>query len=121
MDEENEKKVLQFSDDCDSESENDNSSGLKINKTFANEYEKRKRRQELINANQNDECQIDDDSSSDESEDEVAELLTPKVDLQILKVRILEAFLRRRILDGLLKVDISNICIPLSDNQCIKK
>ena len=48
---------------------------------------KRKRRQELINAKQNDEDFSNDESSSDESEDEGAELLTDKVDLQILKVR----------------------------------
>ena len=84
-----EKKVLKFSDSSSvSESENEQSKNrFKINKSFASEYDKKKRRQELINANQGDE-DFSSDSSSDESEDENAELLTPRVDLQILKVRV---------------------------------
>ena len=85
MSEKEKKKVLEFSD---SESDIENkSNNFKINKEYATEYDKRKRRQELINAKQNDEDFSDDESSSDESEDEGAELLTDKVDLQILKVR----------------------------------
>jgi len=82
---------MNFSDDSDSDSDNEGSSSpdkdkFQINKTFATEYEKRKRREELLNAKQGGGDDSDDDSSSDESEDEDAELLTPNVDLQILKV-----------------------------------
>ena len=72
---------------------------MTINAKFAKEYEKRKRKQELINERQrrkqeygdidgfsDDDDDDDGSSSSEESEDEDAELLTPKVDLQILKV-----------------------------------
>ncbi|GFH59161.1 hypothetical protein CTEN210_15637 [Chaetoceros tenuissimus] len=83
MSDKEKKKVLEFSD-SESDSENE-SNNFKINKKYATEYDKRKRRQELINAKQNDEDFSDDESSSDESEDEGAELLTDKVDLQILK------------------------------------
>ena len=78
---------------------------MKINEKFAKEFQQRKEREELINVrqeerkgdkhnfsnvnnknNNNDESDDDDDgSSSDESEDDNAELLTPGVDLQILK------------------------------------
>ena len=62
---------------------------LAINVKYATEYEKRKRRQEFINSRQDQDDGSDDvsDESSSESEDEDAELLTAKVDLQILKVR----------------------------------
>jgi hypothetical protein len=79
------KTLLDFSD-SDSTSEQSNDNHLRINKTFADDYEKRKRRQELVNAQQNDEDTSDYESSSDESEDEDAALLTSKMDLQILKV-----------------------------------
>lgn len=86
MSEPKKKELLQFSDsESDSESDKSNHGHLKINKTFADDYEKRKRRQELLNAQQNDEDTSDYESSSDESEDEDAELLTSKLDLQILK------------------------------------
>mmetsp|Transcript_4723 Transcript_4723/g.9032 ORF Transcript_4723/g.9032 Transcript_4723/m.9032 type:complete len:743 (-) Transcript_4723:418-2646(-) len=78
------KTLLAFSE-SDSDSEQSNDNHIRINKTFADDYEKRKRRQELLNAKQKDEDTSDYDSSSDESEDEDAELLTSKVDLQILK------------------------------------
>ena len=72
---------------------------LKINSTFAKEFQERKQREELINVRQERKMsalmsRLEDDeddetsSSSDESEDEDADLLTPGVDLQILKVRI---------------------------------
>lgn len=81
------KTLLDFSD-SDSSSEQSNDDHLKINKTFADDYEKRKRRQEFLNAQQNGEDGTSDyESSSDESEDEDAALLTSKVDLQILKVK----------------------------------
>lgn len=92
-DKEEKRKLDVFGDSSggeESEDENENnlsSQRFKINKSFASEYDKRKRREEMINANQNgDDFDDDDDSSSDESEDDNAELLTPKVDLQILKV-----------------------------------
>ncbi len=89
MSKERKKQILEFSDSSsESESENEQQSrnAFKINKSFANEYDKRKRRQELMNAKQGDDDDFSSESSSDESEDENAELLTPKVDLQILKV-----------------------------------
>ena len=90
-DKEEKKKLDVFGDlsggeESEDEDENNLSSQrFKINKSFASEYDKRKRREELINADLNGDDD-DDDSSSDESEDDNAELLTPKVDLQILKV-----------------------------------
>ena len=86
MAEETKKKILKFNDsDSESENEQSNDNNLKINKSFASEFEKRKRQQELINSKHNPQYFSDDDSSSGESEDEDAELLTTKVDLQILK------------------------------------
>lgn len=83
------KQQLDFSSQSDSDSNSDSDAPLKlsINKKFATEYEKRKRQQELVNARQEGEVNDDSDysSSEDESEDENAELLTEKVDLQILK------------------------------------
>jgi protein KRI1 len=87
--EEKKKQQLDFSSQSDSDSNSDSDAPLKlsINKKFATEYEKRKRQQELVNARQEGEDYDDSDysSSEDESEDENAELLTEKVDLQILK------------------------------------
>jgi hypothetical protein len=62
---------------------------LAINVKYASEYDKRKRRQEYVNSRQDQAGESDNgsDESSSESEDEDAELLTAKVDLQILKVR----------------------------------
>eukprot|EP00551_Chaetoceros_affinis_P005227 CAMPEP_0203683190 /NCGR_PEP_ID=MMETSP0090-20130426/47391_1 /ASSEMBLY_ACC=CAM_ASM_001088 /TAXON_ID=426623 /ORGANISM="Chaetoceros affinis, Strain CCMP159" /LENGTH=802 /DNA_ID=CAMNT_0050552319 /DNA_START=44 /DNA_END=2452 /DNA_ORIENTATION=- len=83
--------------DIDNKNKNDNDSDsdsndnkLIINAKYAKEYDKRKRRQELTNLRQkknDDDSSVgsDDSSSSEESEDEDGELLTPKVDLQILK------------------------------------
>ncbi len=92
MSKKEEKKLIEFSDDSDSDSDSSSDrkaskKGFQINKKFASEYEKRKRRQELVNAQQ-DGYGSDSDESSSESEDENAELLTPQVDLQILKVRL---------------------------------
>uniref|UniRef100_A0A7S3QAT5 Uncharacterized protein n=1 Tax=Chaetoceros debilis TaxID=122233 RepID=A0A7S3QAT5_9STRA len=66
---------------------------LVINKKFAQDFEKRKRREELSNERHDQrngwgrsgDRDSDDDESTSESEDEDADLLTPKVDLQILK------------------------------------
>ena len=55
---------------------------LKVNKTYAKEFNDRKRREELAN------CHVDEEesSSSDESEeDEFADLLTPQLDIKIFQ------------------------------------
>lgn len=77
-----------------SSSDEEDNNKLTINSKFAKEYQERKRRQELTNERQrktrfgdDDEEGVNSDSSSSESEDEDGELLTPTVDLQILKVR----------------------------------
>ena len=86
-----------------SSSDNDvDDNKLTINSTYAKEYETRKRKQELTNERRQtfngdlDSNEMidddDDDSSSEESEDEDGELLTAKVDLQILKVRLFFCF-----------------------------
>ena len=91
-------KVLDLSDDSsDGESGNEKTyKSFKINESYASEYDKRKRRQELINSKQGDDG-FTSDSSSDESEDENAELLTPKKELQILKVRYCTIFINRNV------------------------
>jgi len=122
MAEETKKKIIEFSDsDSDSENELPNKSSLKINKSFASEFEKRKRREELINAKHNDEYFSDDDSSSDESEDEDAELLTAKVDLQILKVSFL--FIPKRCTQhhACHNTDNNSFVSIFADNQCTKE
>lgn len=59
---------------------------ININQKYAREYEVRKRREELQNnRNINEEDGISDSDSSDESEDEEAELLTPHMDVKIIK------------------------------------
>ncbi len=101
MSKEEEKKLIDFSDDSDSDSDSSDrqpsKKGFQINKKFASEYEKRKRRQELVNAAQ-DGYGSDSDESSSESEDENAELLTPQVDLQILKVRFLSVHQKNKLI-----------------------
>ena len=72
---------------------------LKINQKYAKQFQERKLREELINVRQEQKLRdlkakvdgMDDDDSvgsesSSSDEDEDAELLTPGVDLQILKV-----------------------------------
>ena len=62
---------------------------IRVNKRFAKEYSSRKQREELRNAEQQQQQQDSDDlstSSSEESEDENGDLLSPSVDIHILKV-----------------------------------
>jgi protein KRI1 len=65
---------------------------ITVNQKYAKDYNQRKRREELTNHKKSirfddnvQERYFDDDSSASSSEDEDAELLTPQVDLQILK------------------------------------
>ncbi|CAN0033085.1 unnamed protein product, partial [Discosporangium mesarthrocarpum] len=63
--------------------------GLRVNEKFARRFEKRKRAQELEAANRvglsSDGEDSDSDESESETEDEDADLLTPALDLQIIK------------------------------------
>jgi len=83
----------QDGDDDDGDDDN-----IVINQKYAREYEKRKRREELNNQKKlhpgidgllsgdgENAVDDDDDDSSDESEDEEGELLTPQLDVQIVK------------------------------------
>jgi protein KRI1 len=72
-----------FDDDIDSSSDEevDVSERLQVNKRFAKNYQSRKQLEELRNHHESD----DDSSSDDESEDEDGNLLTPSMDVSILK------------------------------------
>mmetsp|Transcript_14291 Transcript_14291/g.31009 ORF Transcript_14291/g.31009 Transcript_14291/m.31009 type:complete len:873 (+) Transcript_14291:64-2682(+) len=67
--------------------DDDEDGGLKINTQFARQYEVRKRREELTKHRTDRRANdgSDDDESSSESEDEEGDLLTPHLDVQILK------------------------------------
>jgi len=66
------------------EEEVNESEKIRVNKRYAKEYQSRKQREELRNVRQE---QGDDNSStSSESEDEHGDLLSPSVDISILKV-----------------------------------
>lgn len=73
--------------------DNDDDEGLdveediRVNKRFAKEYTSRKQREELKNVEQQQQQDSDDSSSTSESEDEDGDLLSPSVDISILKVR----------------------------------
>ena len=71
--------------------ENDNESieneqKIRVNKRYAKEYQSRKQREELRNVRQEQGDIISEDSSTSESEDEDGDLLSPSVDVSILKV-----------------------------------
>ena len=71
----------------DSSSESSSSSSddqLKVNKSYAREYQTRKQREELRQVRERDEQNTSDESSSEE-EDEDGDLLTNSVNLQFLK------------------------------------
>ena len=61
--------------------------GFTINAAYAEKYEKRKKAEELSNLKEKYAHAIDSEqeNSDDEEEDEVGELVTPEIDLQIFK------------------------------------
>lgn len=65
------------------DSSDDEEDRLHVNKSYAKEYQSRKQHEELLNTTALDEDE--DDGSTSESEDEDGELLTPTVDVNILK------------------------------------
>jgi len=67
------------------ESSHDHEESLVLNKKYASEYQKRKVKEDLINSRHNFHDDSGSDCSSSESEDEDGELLTPVVDLEIMK------------------------------------
>ena len=74
-----------FEDDNESLSmEEDDEQTIRVNKRYAKEYQSRKQREELQTMRQE---QGSEDSSTSESEDEEGDLLSPSVDVSILKVR----------------------------------
>ena len=79
------------SDDASSSDEEEQANApksiLKVNKKYAREFDQRKRREELLNARQSGEYldSDDEDDSSSEEEDEDGELMTPGMDLSILR------------------------------------
>lgn len=85
-------QLLDDSSDEDSSSDEEEQvnapkSILKVNKKYAREFDQRKRREELLNARQSGEYlgSDDEDDSSSEEEDEDGELMTPGMDLSILR------------------------------------
>lgn len=85
-------QLLDDSSDEDSSSDEEEQvnapkSILKVNKKYAREFDQRKRREELLNARQAGEYlgSDDEDESSSEEEDEDGELMTPDMDLSILR------------------------------------
>jgi protein KRI1 len=83
------KKIFDEGDESSTSSSSEGSSSssdvkLKVNKSFAKEYQNRKEREELRTIRQRDE-DYDSDGSSSEEEDEDGNLLTKDVNLQFLK------------------------------------
>lgn len=72
-------------DDREEDEVEEQDSSFRVNKRYAKEYTSRKQREELLHARQ--QGHGDDSSSSiSESEDEDGDLLSPSVDINILKV-----------------------------------
>lgn len=59
---------------------------IRVNQKYAKEYQSRKQREELLNVRQQGGDEDDESSSSEEEEDEDGTLLSPSVDINILKV-----------------------------------
>ena len=74
-----------LSDNDSSDDEPDNRFGLRINKDFAEKFEKKKRLQEL-QQNKDLLSEDDDDSETSESEDDDAAALSTSLDLEVLYV-----------------------------------
>jgi hypothetical protein len=80
---------MDLSDDdkpCDLFDNDEDAVEIRVNQKYAKEYQSRKQREELLNVRQQGGDEDDESSSSDEEEDEDGTLLSPSVDINILKV-----------------------------------